>query len=69
MCLGGGSSSPVQYTRPDPYENFYNGNIYDPKPQEVIDEAKEVAKAETGGNYLDKNPIYQSDTGLEIKLT
>ena len=36
MCLGMRTSSPTVYRRPNPQDIYYNGNIYDPKPQDVI---------------------------------
>ena len=37
MCLGMRTSSPTVYRRPNPQDIYYNGNIYDPNPQDVID--------------------------------
>ena len=45
MCLGMRTSSPTVYRRPNPQDIYYNGNIYDPKPQDVID-AENQAKAQ-----------------------
>ena len=39
------TSKPVVYRRPNPQDIYYNGNIYDPKPKDVID-AENQAKAE-----------------------
>ncbi len=62
------TSSPTVYKRPNPQDIYYNGNIYDPKPEEVKKEP-EVAPPVTGGNYRDRqrnNPINMSNTGLQI---
>ena len=41
MCIGGmRASKPQVYQRPNPQDIYYNGNIYDPKPQEEIDAQK-----------------------------
>jgi hypothetical protein len=71
------TSKPVVYRRPNPQDIYYNGNIYDPKPQDVID-AENQAKAEDlaaqtvrrGGDGDGKarrdNLLNKSDTGLQI---
>ena len=67
MCLGFISAEPVRYTRQDPYENFYNGNIYDPKPEEVKKtKVERTPNAESSSNYENTNPINSSGTGLQI---
>ena len=79
MCLGMRTSRPTVYKRPNPQDIYYNGNIYDPKPQSVID-AENKAKAENlakitmrrggGGNTEGKKRrdelLNQSNTGLQI---
>ena len=46
MCIGGmRTSKPQVYKRPNPQDIYYNGNVYDPKPQNVID-AQNQAKAD-----------------------
>ena len=73
------TSEPVVYRRPNPQDIYYNGNIYDPKPQSVIDDENK-AKAENlakitmrrggGGNTEGKKRrdelLNQSNTGLQI---
>ena len=67
------TSKPVVYRRPNPQDIYYNGNIYDPKPKDVID-AENQAKAEeltnqTVGkpaNAPTSNLLNQSSTGLQI---
>ena len=77
MCLGMRTSKPVVYRRPNPQDIYYNGNIYDPKPQSVIDaenqaKAKELAKTtmKRGGDGEGKKRrdelLNQSNTGLQI---
>jgi hypothetical protein len=69
MCIGGMKTSrPTVYKRPNPQDIYYNGNIYDPKPEE--DEAQQnpetaVAESETVTSNQ-SNPINQSNTGLMI---
>ena len=73
MCLGMRTSKPVVYRRPNPQDIYYNGNIYDPKPKDVID-AENQAKAEDLANQTvgkpanapDSNLLNQSSTGLQI---
>ena len=77
MCLGMRTSKPVVYRRPNPQDIYYNGNIYDPKPQDVID-AENQAKAQDlaaktlrrGGDGEGKqkrdNLLNKSSTGLQI---
>jgi|TARA_B100000513_G_scaffold75464_1_gene30478 hypothetical protein len=77
MCLGMRTSSPTVYRRPNPQDIYYNGNIYDPKPQDVID-AENQAKAQDlaaktlrrGGDGEGKqkrdNLLNKSSTGLQI---
>ena len=74
MCIGGmRASKPQVYKRPNPNDIYYNGNIYDPKPQEEIDAqnqaiAEQMASALLGegdkGKRSDK--LNQSSTGLNI---
>tara|TARA_B100001057_G_scaffold64574_2_gene58235 strand:- start:4192 stop:4419 length:228 start_codon:yes stop_codon:yes gene_type:complete len=74
MCIGGmRASKPQVYKRPNPNDIYYNGNIYDPKPQEEIDaqnqaKAEQMASAMLGegdkGKRSDK--LNQSSTGLNI---
>ena len=67
------TSKPVVYRRPNPQDIYYNGNIYDPKPKDVID-AENQAKAEDLANQTvgkpanapDSNLLNQSSTGLQI---
>ena len=73
MCLGMRTSKPVVYRRPNPQDIYYNGNIYDPKPKDVID-AENQAKAEDLANQTVGKPanaptsnlLNQSSTGLQI---
>ena len=77
MCLGMRTSKPVVYRRPNPQDIYYNGNIYDPKPQDVID-AENQAKGQDlaaktlrrGGDGEGKqkrdNLLNKSSTGLQI---
>ena len=65
MCLS--ASSPVSYSRPNPQDIYYNGNIYDPKPKK--EEPKMVMGKGGEMRPFDEkidNPIYQSSTGLNI---
>tara|TARA_B100000614_G_C14261767_1_gene375378 strand:+ start:299 stop:535 length:237 start_codon:yes stop_codon:yes gene_type:complete len=77
MCLGMRTSSPTVYRRPNPQDIYYNGNIYDPKPQSVIDaenqaKAEEVAKTTIGrggdGEGMKRRDelLNKSSTGLQI---
>ena len=67
------TSKPVVYRRPNPQDIYYNGNIYDPKPKDVID-AENQAKAEDLANQTVGKPanaptsnlLNQSSTGLQI---
>ena len=74
MCLGMRTSKPVVYRRPNPQDIYYNGNIYDPKPQDVID-AENQAKAQDlaeqtvrrgDGDKRRNNLLNKSSTGLQI---
>lgn len=74
MCLGMRTSSPTVYRRPNPQDIYYNGNIYDPKPQDVID-AENQAKAQDlaeqtvrrgDGDKRRNNLLNKSSTGLQI---
>ena len=76
MCLGMRTSSPTVYRRPNPQDIYYNGNIYDPKPQDVID-AENQAKAQDlaektfrrgggDGKARRDNLLNKSSTGLQI---
>lgn len=63
------TSSPTVYKRPNPQDIYYNGNIYDPKPKEEIEKPDVTQTALTekqGGGNSDKNPMLQSNTGLQI---
>ena len=62
MCLGMRTSEPTVYKRPNPQDIYYNGNIYDPKPQSVID-AENQAKAEE----LAKTTIKRGGDGEGMK--
>ena len=77
MCLGMRTSSPTVYRRPNPQDIYYNGNIYDPKPQDVIDaenqaKAQELAAktvrrgADGEGKARRDNLLNKSSTGLQI---
>tara|TARA_A100001388_G_scaffold135344_1_gene100281 strand:+ start:3544 stop:3768 length:225 start_codon:yes stop_codon:yes gene_type:complete len=73
MCLGMRTSKPVVYRRPNPQDIYYNGNIYDPKPKDVIDaenqaKAEELANQTVGkpANAPTSNLLNQSSTGLQI---
>ena len=79
MCIGGmRASKPQVYKRPNPQDIYYNGNVYDPKPQDVID-AQNKAKAEEMANTalgkgnkssddskFKKDLLNKSSTGLQI---
>mgnify|MGYP004110301353 FL=1 len=67
------TSKPVVYRRPNPQDIYYNGNIYDPKPKDVIDaenqaKAEELANQTVGkpANAPTSNLLNQSSTGLQI---
>ena len=75
MCIGGmRASKPQVYKRPNPNDIYYNGNIYDPKPQEEIDaqnqaKAEQMASSMAGGGDNGKpktNLLNKSSTGLQI---
>ena len=74
MCIGGmRASKPQVYKRPNPNDIYYNGNIYDPKPQEEIDaqnqatvDAMASTTAGTGDKGKSSNKLNQSATGLNI---
>ena len=73
MCLGMRTSKPVVYRRPNPQDIYYNGNIYDPKPKDVIDaenqaKSEELANQTVGkpANAPTSNLLNQSSTGLQI---
>ena len=68
------TSQPTVYRRPNPQDIYYNGNIYDPKPQDVID-AENQAKAQDlaeqtvrrgDGDKRRNNLLNKSSTGLQI---
>ena len=68
------TAKPVVYKRPNPQDIYYNGNIYDPKPQDVID-AENQAKAQDiaeqtvrrgDGDRRRNNLLNKSSTGLQI---
>ena len=68
------TAKPTVYKRPNPQDIYYNGNIYDPKPQDVID-AKNQAKAQDlaeqtvrrgDGDKRRNNLLNKSSTGLQI---
>ena len=67
------TAKPVVYKRPNPQDIYYNGNIYDPKPKDVIDKenqdkAEDLANQMVGkpANAPDSNLLNQSSTGLQI---
>ena len=67
------TAQPVVYKRPNPQDIYYNGNIYDPKPKDVIDKqnqdkAEDLANQMVGkpANAPDSNLLNQSSTGLQI---
>ena len=67
------TAKPVVYKRPNPQDIYYNGNIYDPKPKDVIDKenqakAEELANQMVGkpANAPTSNLLNQSSTGLQI---
>ena len=68
------TAKPTVYKRPNPQDIYYNGNIYDPKPQDVID-AENQAKAQDlaeqtvrrgDGDKRKNNLLNKSSTGLQI---
>ena len=68
------TAKPTVYKRPNPQDIYYNGNIYDPKPQDVID-AENQAKAQDlaeqtvrrgDGDTRRNNLLNKSSTGLQI---
>ena len=68
------TAKPTVYKRPNPQDIYYNGNIYDPKPQDVID-AENQAKAQDlaeqtvrrgDGDRRRNNLLNKSSTGLQI---
>tara|TARA_A100001388_G_scaffold72337_1_gene51292 strand:- start:19 stop:243 length:225 start_codon:yes stop_codon:yes gene_type:complete len=68
------TAKPTVYKRPNPQDIYYNGNIYDPKPQDVID-AENQAKAQDlaeqtvrrgDGDKRRNNLLNKSSTGLQI---
>ena len=68
------TAKPVVYKRPNPQDIYYNGNIYDPKPQDVID-AENQAKAQDlaeqtvrrgDGDKRRNKLLNKSSTGLQI---
>tara|TARA_A100001015_G_C14323006_1_gene456337 strand:+ start:97 stop:330 length:234 start_codon:yes stop_codon:yes gene_type:complete len=76
MCIGGmRTSKPQVYKRPNPQDIYYNGNVYDPKPQNVIDAqnqakadamASSVLKKDNDGSKKKQNLLNKSSTGLQI---
>ena len=67
------TAKPVVYKRPNPQDIYYNGNIYDPKPKDVVDKenqdkAEDLANQMVGkpANAPDSNLLNQSSTGLQI---
>ena len=67
------TAKPVVYKRPNPQDIYYNGNIYDPKPKDVIDKqnqdkAEDLANQMVGkpANAPDSNLLNRSSTGLQI---
>ena len=49
------TAQPVVYKRPNPQDIYYNGNIYDPKPKDVIDKENQD-KAEDLANQMVGKP-------------
>ena len=76
MCIGGMRTSKPQVYKPrNPQDIYYNGNVYDPKPQNVIDaqnqaKADEMAssmlKKDNDGSKKKQNLLNKSSTGLQI---
>tara|TARA_E500000081_G_scaffold66839_1_gene68831 strand:+ start:376 stop:609 length:234 start_codon:yes stop_codon:yes gene_type:complete len=76
MCIGGmRTSKPQVYKRPNPQDIYYNGNVYDPKPQNVIDAqnqakadamASSMLKKDNDGSKKKQNLLNKSSTGLQI---
>ena len=69
MCIGGMKTSrPTVYKRPNPQDIYYNGNIYDPKPEEEeVEQNPETATTESSTVTSNQsNPINQSTAGLMI---
>lgn len=69
MCIGGmKTSSPTVYKRPNPQDIYYNGNIYDPRPEEEeVEQNTETAATESSTVTSNQsNPINQSTAGLMI---
>ena len=67
------TAKPTVYKRPNPQDIYYNGNIYDPKPKDVIDKenqdkAEDLANQMVGkpANAPTSNLLNQSSTGLQI---
>lgn len=68
MCLGFKTAEPVRYERRDPYEDFYNGNIYDPIEEKDKKPAVQDGSAieKPSENNIEYKPLNQSSTGLQI---
>jgi hypothetical protein len=69
MCIGGMKTSrPTVYKRPNPQDIYYNGNIYDPKPEEEeVEQNPETATTESSTITSNpSNPMHSSTAGLMI---
>ena len=76
MCIGGMRTSKPQVYKPrNPQDIYYNGNVYDPKPQNVIDAqnqakadamASSMLKKDNDGSKKKQNLLNKSSTGLQI---
>ena len=58
MCLGMRASRPTVYKRPNPQDIYYNGNIFDPKPEPEKEEAAVAMKDRVVTTANSKNKIY-----------
>jgi len=68
MCIGGmRASKPQVYQRPNPQDIYYNGNIYDPKPEPAKEEPTVAMKdKDSDDNKFKPNLLNKSSTGLQI---
>ena len=67
MCLS--ASSPVSYSRPNPQDIYYNGNIYDPKPPKKEEPKMVMGKGGELRPHDERidNPLNKTSTGLQIQ--
>ena len=68
MCLGMRASRPTVYKRPNPQDIYYNGNIFDPKPEPEQEEAPVAMKDKSSDDskFKKQNLLNKSSTGLQI---